>query len=49
MFTILLEYWCKADYKALINELEDKQQLEVKDLHKSYDSKIEDLNEIIHK
>ena len=49
VFTILLEYSWKADYKALINELEEKHDKEIKAIQKVFDSQVGDLNNQIGK
>ena len=47
VFTILLEYWCKADYKALINELKERHSHEIKEINQNYESQIHDLNDTL--
>jgi hypothetical protein len=47
VFAILMEYWWKIDYQALVNQLWDKHKEEIKELDKSYDDKIKEMSEEI--
>jgi hypothetical protein len=49
VFSVLLEYWCKSDYKAIINEQEDQHEKILSDLEKRHDNTFKEFGEEIER